>query len=260
MELWQIPLIIGVGAFAGVVNTLAGGGSLLTLPMLILFVGLPSTLANGTNRVGVWIQCLIAIASFEKRGVTRIRISLLLAIPAILGTIAGSMMAINLSDTVFNRLLAVIMLVMVAFIVWKPRMGVQNNIEWRGWRLWVIPLALFWVGVYGGLIQAGVGFFFIAVLSLLCGFDLVLTTYIKLFIIACYLAISLLIFAWHGEVNWLVGLTLALGNGLGGWIGSKIAVEKGEKAIRLVLLLSVIAMSLKLMGVLDFIQVTNFFD
>ncbi|MDX9754720.1 MAG: sulfite exporter TauE/SafE family protein [bacterium] len=246
MEAWHIPIILLAGVFAGIVNTLAGGGSLLTLPLLILLLGLPPTVANGTNRVAVFIQCVFAYLSFEKRGIRQNRTSWILAAPSILGSILGAYLALLIPGEVFNRILAVLMVVMVGFIVWKPMPSQKKPLALHGLRKMAALFVFFWIGVFGGLFQVGTGFFITIALPLLCGMDLVKTASVKVFVIGIYITFSLLIFAWNGEVNWLIGLTLALGNGLGGWVGSKIAVEKGEKPIRIVLLASVIALAIKL--------------
>jgi len=177
------------------------------------------------------------------------RIGLLLSIPAVIGSVIGSHLAITIPEEAFNKILAVIMLVMVFFIVWQPKTSLNPISFNETWRKWAAMLAFFGIGLYGGLIQAGTGFFITAALTILCGFDLVLTAGVKVFIIAIYLAFSIVIFAWNQQIDWTIGLVLACGNGLGGWLGSKIAVKKGEKFIRIVLFLSVVAMALKLLGV-----------
>lgn len=249
MEFWHVPIILITGVFAGIVNTLAGGGSMLTLPLLILLIGLPPTLANGTNRVAIFVQCIFANLSFRKRGVRQSKTSLLLAVPAIAGSIVGANLAIVMPGDVFNKVLAILMLVMVGFIVWKPVPPQRSDLKLVGIRKGVALGVFFLIGVFGGLFQVGTGFFITIALPLLCGLDLVRTAGVKVFIIGIYITFSLVIFAWNGQVNWLIGLTLAIGNGTGGWLGSKIAVEKGEKPIRVILLISVIALSMKLLGI-----------
>lgn len=246
MEIWQIPFIIITGFAAGLVNTLAGGGSVLTLPMMILFLGLSPALANGTNRIAVFSQCLSAFFSFQKRGYQQYNIGIYYSIPAIIGCLIGSFLAVSISNVLFSKLLALVMILVTAVMLLNPKVKINQQITPTRLKSCSIHLSFLLIGFFGGLFQVGMGIPITFVLVMLCGFDLVRTAYLKTVIIGIYITISLMIFAWYGEINWAIGLTLALGNALGGWMGSKIAVEKGEKIIRLVLALSSILMAAKL--------------
>ena len=245
MEIWHIPVIFTAGILAGFINTLAGGGSLLTLPILI-FLGLPTAVANGTNRIAIVAQCAFAVAGFKKKGVSNFKLSLLLSTPAIIGAIIGAYFAVDISDVLFRRVLAVIMLLVLGFILWNPRQegGHSNSLGRR--QLITAMTALFFIGIYGGFIQVGVGFIIIAALTTITKFNLVVTNSHKVFIAGIYTIFALIVFAFNGKVCWEIGLCLAAGMGLGGWIGSHWAVKKGERWIRVVLTICVIAMVIKL--------------
>lgn len=247
MTLPEFLLVTGVGVTAGVVNTLAGGGSLLTLPLLI-FLGLPASTANGTNRIAVFVQNLTAVAGFRSKGFQDTRYGLFLAVPAVIGAILGATVAIDISDSTFERILGVLMLIILGLILWNPvrRADVTKADMSRG-RRWLAAALFILVGFYGGFIQAGVGIFVIATLTFVNKLDLVTTNSYKVVINSFFTFIALLVFALHGEVEWIVGLLLAIGMGIGGWLGSHLAVEKGEPLIKVVLALAVIAMSLKLL-------------
>jgi len=247
---WHVVLILLAGTLAGIVNTLAGGGSMLTLPVLI-FLGLPPTTANGTNRVAIEIQNILAVLGFKRKGVADWKLSLQLAVPATLGAIVGSRIAVEVSDVLFRQVLAVTMLVVLGLILWNPTQRLKNQGQsmTRG-RLVGTAVALFFVGIYGGFIQAGVGFLFIATLVAVAGMDLVTTNSHKVFIVGVYTLFSIAVFAIEGRIDWGLGLTLAVGNGLGGWIGSHVAVTKGEKWVRAVLVVAVLAMALRLSGLI----------
>jgi hypothetical protein len=247
MTLLQFGLVTIVGIVAGIVNTLAGGGSLLTLPLLI-FLGLPSTLANGTNRIAVFVQNVTAVLGFRAKGFQNVGYGLFLAIPATIGTIAGAWVAIDISDTAFRKILGILMLIILVLILWNPARRLNKygeNLTPK--RKGIAAFAFLFVGFYGGFIQAGVGIFIIVTLTLINGLDLVKTNSFKVVINAIFTLIALLVFAWHGQVNWLVGFLLAIGMGIGGWLGSHLAVTKGEPLIKAVLAISIIAMSLKLL-------------
>ena len=246
MEIWHIPVIFTAGILAGFINTLAGGGSLLTLPILI-FLGLPTAVANGTNRIAIVAQCAFAVAGFKKKGVSNFKLSLLLSTPAIIGAIIGAYFAVDISDVLFRRVLAVIMLLVLGLILWNPRQDSSGSSNSLGRRQLITAMTVFFfIGIYGGFIQVGVGFIIIAALTTITKFNLVVTNSHKVFIAGIYTIFALIVFAFNGKVCWEIGLCLAAGMGLGGWIGSHWAVAKGERWIRVVLTICVVAMVIKL--------------
>ena len=246
MEIWHIPVVFFAGILAGFINTLAGGGSLLTLPILI-FLGLPTAVANGTNRIAIVAQCAFAVAGFKKKGVSNFKLSLLLSTPAIIGAIIGAYFAVDISDVLFRRVLAVIMLLVLGLILWNPRQDSSGNSNSLGRRQLITAMTVFFfIGIYGGFIQVGVGFIIIAALTTITKFNLVVTNSHKVFIAGIYTIFALIVFAFNGKVCWKIGLCLAAGMGLGGWIGSHWAVKKGERWIRVVLTICVVAMVIKL--------------
>ena len=245
-NLWEIPLILVTGVFAGFLNTVAGGGSLLTLPVLI-FLGLPPATANGTNRVAVFVQNASGIMGFRRKGVSDFGYSALLTLPALVGAWFGAKIAVEMNETVFNRVLAGIMLAVLLLTLFNPTKRWQSGIENLSlFRKIIGMLVFFFVGIYGGFIQAGAGFIIIAALTLTNGFDLVRTNAIKLFVVFFYTLIALIVFIKSGNVNWFLGLTLAVGNATGAWIGSHWAVAKGDKWIRVVLVVAVSAFAIRL--------------
>ncbi len=246
MEIWHIPVIFTAGILAGFINTLAGGGSLLTLPILI-FLGLPTAVANGTNRIAIVAQCAFAVAGFKKKGVSNFKLSLLLSTPAIIGAIIGACFAVDISDVLFRRVLAGIMLLVLGLILWNPRQEGGSSSNSLGRRqLITAMIVFFFIGIYGGFIQVGVGFIIIAALTTITKFNLIVTNSHKVFIAGIYTIFALIVFALNGKICWEIGLCLAAGMGLGGWIGSHWAVKKGERWIRAVLAICVVAMVVKL--------------
>ena len=244
-NLWEIPLILVTGVFAGFLNTVAGGGSLLTLPVLI-FLGLPpATAANGTNRVAVFVQNASAIMGFRRKGVSDFGYSVLLTLPALVGAWFGAQIAVETDEVIFNRVLAGIMIAVLLLTLLNPTKKLQGKTANLSIARKIIGmLVFFFVGIYGGFIQAGVGFIIIAALTLTNGFDLVRTNAIKVFVIFFYTIIALIAFIRY--VDWPLGLTLAVGNATGAWIGSHWAVEKGDKWIRIVLIVAVVAFAIRL--------------
>lgn len=243
---WQLPLLFGVGIVAGILNVLAGGGSLLTLPLLI-FMGLPSAVANGTNRIAIFCQNIFAIRGFRKRGVMPLDLALLCTPPALLGSWVGASMAVSMDDQLFKRLLAVIMIGVLIFTALDPmkRMRKEDVVIGFG-RKAVIVVSFFAVGVYGGFVQAGVGFIIITAL-LAHGLDLVRINAVKVFVIFAYTFIALGVFIYHGQVDYSLGIALAVGNSVGGMLGAKLAVDKGHDWIKKVVSATVLVFALKLL-------------
>ncbi len=253
MSFADIFLILITGFIAGIINTMAAGGSLLTLPVLI-FLGLPSAVANGTNRVAIVIQSIAATTNFYRKGYFDKKLCFLLSIPAVIGSVIGANLAISISDQLFNQILAVIMVITVIFIIWKPakKTSAIGNGDYSKVRKMLGIITFFFVGIYGGFIQAGAGFFIIAGLTAIFGISLVKSNSIKVFVGGIYIFVSLFVFIIHGQINWYLGLALAVGNAFGAWAGSHIAIYKGDKWIRAFLIITVFFMAGKLLGFFDF--------
>ncbi|WP_132372799.1 sulfite exporter TauE/SafE family protein [Melghiribacillus thermohalophilus] len=246
MSAATIILILLVGIIAGFINILAGGGSLLTLPVLI-FLGLPSALSNGTNRIAIMAQNITAILSFRQSGIFHWKLGLLLALPAVIGSIFGAHAAIDLSDEAFNRILSIVMIMVLLVLVFRPHKqirsrGVQLQLRQKVALVFIFLL----IGFYGGFIQAGVGFLIISALSLFTQLNLVHINSLKVFIVGIYMFTSLAVFIINDQVHWLYGITLAIGTSIGGYLASRFAVKKGEKWVRIILIVVVIAMSIRL--------------
>ncbi|MBO8168561.1 MAG: sulfite exporter TauE/SafE family protein [Thermoanaerobacteraceae bacterium] len=251
MPLKSALLVFAAGIAAGFLNTVAGGGSLLTMPMLI-FLGLPSAVANGTNRIALMVQNIVAVTNFRRKGFFDWQLGLMLAVPAVLGSIVGANIAIQLPDRIFNKILAVVMMVVLTLILWQPQKRLSAHAENLTVKRKIIAvITFFFVGMYGGFIQAGVGFIIIASLTVITGMSLVKINSIKVFVVLIYMLSSLAVFIINGQINWLLGLTLALGNGTGAWLGSNFAVAKGDKWIRVILFVAVTLMAAKLLGLFE---------
>ena len=243
--LWQIPALMLVGVIAGFLNVLAGGGSLLTLPLLIFF-GLPAATANGTNRVAIFCQNIFAITGFKRQGVFPIRLALLCMPPALLGSYLGANLAISVDEMLFRRLLAMIMVGVLLFMVFDPMKRFRSQERpMTPMRTVVLIVSFFGVGVYGGFVQAGVGFLIITAL-LVHGLDLVRINAVKVLVIFAFTAVALGVFIVHGQVDYVLGLSLAVGNSLGGWIATHYAVKKGHDWIKRFVIVTVLVFALRL--------------
>jgi uncharacterized membrane protein YfcA len=246
-----ITIIILTGIVAGFLNTIAGGGTLLTVPIL-MFVGLPSAVANGTNRLALASENIVAVINFRQKGFFDWKLSLLLAIPALLGSIIGANVAIVLPDKIFKATFGIVMIFVIFSMIWDPQKRIKtNNLISRKKGKIVSVVIFFFVGLYGGFIQAGVGIIIIALFRLLTGFELAKINSYKVFIVGIYIFISLFVFIINGKVNWLYGICLSIGNGFGAYLGCRLSIKKGEKWIKVILFAVVIFMSLNLLGIVN---------
>ncbi len=235
--------IFFVGIIAGFFNTIGGGGSLLVLPFLS-FLGMDVALVNGTNRIAVVLQCFAGAETYRRQKVLSLRTALPLAGRTTLGSILGTFLAINIDRQHLNISVAVLISLMAVLLVFKPKMWEEQH-ETRLSKSAVVSI-FFAIGIYGGFIQAGVGFFLTWGLALAAGTDLVRGNAIKMVIVGLYNIISLAIFYKNGFVDIPVGLVLAAGSMIGAVIGAKFAVAKGNRVIRWILAVMVISSAAKM--------------
>ncbi len=246
IELHEISLLFGAGVFAGFINTMAGGGSLITLPLMI-FLGLPPAVANGTNRIGIVISSLSATMGYRSKQVSSQPFSSYLGIAALLGALIGAKIAIDIRGDLFNRILAIIMIMVVMTMVFKPKFSTQNAVErLYGKHLWISMIAFFFIGIYGGFINAGIGFIIMLFLNFFNRMNLVRVNATKVAVVFVYSVGALATFALSGNVHWIYGFCLAGGTSLGAWTASRYSVKKGEGIIKIFMVLMVIIMSIKL--------------
>jgi uncharacterized membrane protein YfcA len=235
-------LIVG-GAVAGFVNTLAGGGSFLTVPLLVL-LGLPATVANGTNRLAVFVQTVAAVVGFRAEGVSGIRLAVRLLPATLLGSWLGAYVASEVPDELFARAFGVVMLLVLPLVLRNPRLPSPASP-----RSLPLPLEIglyFGLGFYGGAIQAGIGIPLLLALVATGGLDLVRANSVKVVVIAALTTVALLQFLVAGKVWWSYGLVLAVGSGLGGYAASRFGARVGDRLIRPFLLVAVVILAMRL--------------
>lgn len=235
-------LIFFGGIVAGVINAMAGGGSLLTVPLLSL-AGVEGLSANGTNRIAVLVQSTASARGYVSKRVeawsdTRRVLPWMLA-----GGLAGASVVSQLDDELFERIFGVLMIPLLVLVLWKPAARTADD----PWPTWVTAVVFFAVGVYAGAIQAGVGLILLLVLAR-AGYDLVTANLIKSYVIVAVSAVACAIFVWQGQVEWGPALVLSAGMGIGGFAGAHIAVEGGEKVIKPVLAVAVVLLAGRMIG------------
>jgi len=240
----EVGLLLAGGFVAGIINTIAGGGSLLTVPLLVL-IGLPGTVANATNRIGVLVQSVVGAWRFRAEGVPGFRAALPTLLPLMLGSLVGATAASYLDDRTFERLFGIVMLVVLVPALREA--GPSGQAERRSWS----PLSGFAVftliGVYGGAFQAGVGIMLVLALAR-AGNDLVLSNSIKLVVVAAFTLVAAAVFVARGQVVWAPALVLAVSTAAGAAVGARLAVRGGERVVRPVLALAVVALAGRMLG------------
>jgi hypothetical protein len=246
MTMLEMAALVAIGGLAGFINVLSAGGSMLTLPML-MFLGLPAQVANGTNRVAITLQSVTAVGSFFRAGHSNLAVSIRLAIPAVAGSLLGAWTATRIPQAIFEGVLIAAMIGASVFMLLpQPKLDTRPLTPDR---LGVVEyVALFLIGLYGGFIQVGVGALFIVVLYRMLKIDLPQVNVIKVFIILVYTLPALAIFASKGQVLWATGLVLAAGNMTGAMMAVRVNMgPKGARWIKYLTLTMVAAILVRLL-------------
>mgnify|MGYP001820336915 CR=1 FL=1 len=243
MSFGTVLLLLAAGTVAGFVNTVAGGGSVVTLPVLVEIVG--ASVANGTNRIAILMQSLAAVAGYQRGKAVPWHAVWPLIPPMMLGAVSGAYVATTIPSDAMRRVFAFVVVLVAVLVFVKPsrwigETGPRLHQPWR----WLVFLA---AGFYGGFVQAGAGFLMLAGLVLGGGLGLVRANAAKVALILLYTPLVLVLFAFADQVDLAVGLTLGVGNMTGAWISAHLAVRKGAGWIRWVLILAAVAAAIRML-------------
>ncbi len=245
MDPLQAAILFAAGVASGWINVLAGGGSILSVPIMV-FLGLPGPVANGTNRIGIIAQNLMAVWGFFRKGFSDFKLSASLAACASVGAFFGAHLGVKLDGVWFDRTLALIMLGIL--IIMMTGAGQKPASETSKPRNLILGHLLFiGAGFWGGFIQIGVGLIQMPILNRVMGLDLVRVNMHKVFVALVFSIVSLSVFASQVKIEWALGFALAAGYGVGGWLGANATIEKGAPLIKRVFYLALIAMAVKLL-------------
>jgi hypothetical protein len=247
----EAVILIVSGVLVGFINTLAGGGSIISLSIL-MFLGLPANIANGTNRVAIFIQNIAAVGSFRQQKVLDHKKGFWLAIPATAGSVIGAWIAVDLNEEVIEKAIAIVMLVMMFVILYKPQRWLKGKKELQGKKVTAGQMVLFFfIGIYGGFLHVGVGYALLAGIVLGAGYDLVKANAIKVFIILIWAPVILVVFMINGQVNYLYGIILSIGNVTGALIASRLAVKQGASFVRWVIIVVILVTAAHVFGLIN---------
>ena len=242
MDALDVVMLVAGGLFAGCVNTIAGGGSLLTVPLLVL-VGVPGDVANGTNRVGILTSNVSAAEAFRRQGVSGLSRVVPVLVPVILGALVGSVLISRVDAASFERVFGVLMVPLLLLSLRPPKIQAAAD----PWSVRMAAVVFFGVGLYAGAFQAGIGLLMVLTLSR-AGLDVVVANSVKVLVVLAVTCAALPVFISGGLVDWGPGLVLAAGFGVGGALGARITVVGGDRVVRPVLTAAVLAMAGHLLG------------
>lgn len=248
MEIKDLLLIV-VGILTGFINTIAGGGSVIILPVLILYFGLPVQVANGTNRIGILVQNIFSAVGFKSKGVSPfalgVKKSILIGIVIMAGAVLGAQFAVDFPEKWFNKILSVVMVCVLILTIWKPKSS--KTITPTSKSAYLVSLLLFFIiGIYAGFIQAGTGFLLILGFSYFNNLSLVQSNAIKTLVVFLLTLGAIYVFVINQQINFKYGILLAIGNAIGGWVASRWSVKKGDRTIQIFMIVIVSVMAIKL--------------
>jgi uncharacterized membrane protein YfcA len=236
---YYLALIV-TGLISGFINTIAGGGTMISVPALML-TNMPADIANATNRLSIFLAALVSVKGFDKHGhLPRNRL-----VPIIFPTLIGSLLgAISASYTPAYILKYILLTAMVSVALWmllKPK-GLDIPEGTQPITFKEKPIAwfyLFLIGIYGGFVQAGIGFILILALSGYMRFDLLKSNAIKVAATLCFTSVALFVFIIRDQIDWVPGLVLSIGSMIGAYISVKFAISVSKKTINRILFVMV---------------------
>jgi uncharacterized membrane protein YfcA len=244
--MFELILLVITGVATGFLNVMAGGGSMLSVPIMI-FLGVPGTVANGTNRIAILPQNISAVLAFYKKGFSNFKLSFSLAACTIPGTLIGASLASRIPNDQFNNLLAIIMVVVLIVMALPEAKTIEINQTPSRNRLVAGHTLMVLIGFWGGFIHIGVGFLLMPVLNRVMQLDLITTNAHKVFIVLCYTSVALTVFASQLELVWKYGIALGIGTWIGAWIAANVQIERGTGAIKMTLNIVIVAFIIKLL-------------
>ena len=246
-----VALIVS-GVIVGFINTLAGGGTIISMSLFML-LGLPPVEANGTNRLPVIFQNLVSVFNFYQDKKLEVKKAVYCTVPVIVGSLFGSGLSIAVDDSVFIIFFVIVMVITLLFMFLNPDKWLKGDVNKMNMSVSALQLFFYFlIGIYAGFIHIGMGYFLLAVLVLMNGFDLLRANAMKCFIILFYVPFSLIFFIYYGKINYEFGLIHAIGNMIGAYVASKWAVKWGMNFIRWVVVIFIALSCLHVLKIIDF--------
>ncbi len=246
ITIFEVIVVFLSGLTAGVINIMAGGGSTITLGVLI-FLGMDASVANGTNRIGLMVESTSGVLAFRSEKYSAFGESFKLSLFTLPGAILGALSAVRISNELFQQILGVVMILILLSLFIPVKKGHPEQAVVSDRKKLMIYPAMFLIGFYGGFVQVGIGFILMGALRHLLGLDLIRVNMHKVFIVFIYTIPILFIFGLTGNIDWFCAIFLAGGYAVGAWWSAKISIVRGEKVVRLVLGIAILIIATNLL-------------
>lgn len=255
-EIYHYIIAIIGGFIAAIMNTLAGYGSIITLTILMDVMGLPANMANGTNRVNILANGVAGSLGYYKNGKLSIHKGSSILIAVCTGAVVGILLAVNVSNEQFRDVFKYLVVVLFLSIIVNPKRWIRETSKEERLPMWKLILIYFPIGVYGGFIQMGMGIVFLMAAVLVSKYTILKANALKLVLVVIYTAISILIFHYHGMIDWKIGAVLSIGTASGGYLTANYAskIKNANLYAYRFLVVIVLLVLLRTFGVFDYIM------
>lgn len=247
MELIIVIILFIGGLFSGIVNTILGGGSLISIPLLITS-GLPAHLAIGTNRFAMFFNTGVGAIDYHRKVKYKIKLALFLAVFASIGSYSGANIVLQIDEKFLKYIIGILMLIMGGIIVYKKKLGLEErkiDLTKRNYILFAV--VSFLLGIYGGFFGAGISTMFTFGFVSFFGMSFIKSAGIARFIVSALSIIAVLIFLINMKIDFFFGIILAISFIAGAKIGVKLALKAGNVWIRRLFIFLVIISSIRLL-------------
>ena len=255
LSIVEILTLILSGVIVAFINTFAGGASVISIS-LFMMMGMSPFQANVVNRVPVFFQTIVSSYMFFKKGLLDVSRGLTIGIPTIIGCLIGANVSVVIDKHIFNVCLGLILLIMLFFIFYKPEAWLKGNEKLQQKRIdWKTFVIFIFIGFYAGFLHVGVGYFLLAGLVLLTGYDLMKGNAQKNFLVLLYSPFAIGFFIFNGDLTMKMttyGLIHAIGNVIGATLATHFGTQWGNNFIRWLMFVVIVLTALKLFGVIVF--------
>lgn len=249
-----IIMLVVSGIAVGIINTLAGGGSIITMTVFMV-LGLPINVANGTNRIAVFLQNFTATMTFIRKRMLDVRNGLLLSVPVVIGNIAGSLLATHIDESIFKICFGVVLFIILLYMIFDNHKRFHG-----GQRMEIKPQHYLWfllIGFYGGYIYIGLGYLILAISLWSMKLDIITANVIKGFVIFIATPFALVVFMLQGQVDYAYGILHGIGNMIGAYLASHYFVGWGGRFVKIFTTIIVLVCFADLIGVLSLQNIFN---
>lgn len=249
-----ILMLVVSGIAVGIINTLAGGGSIITMTVFMV-LGLPINVANGTNRIAVFLQNFTATMTFIRKRMLDVRNGLLLSVPVVIGNIAGSLLATHIDESIFKICFGVVLFIILLYMIFDNHKRFHG-----GQRMEIKPQHYLWfllIGFYGGYIYIGLGYLILAISLWSMKLDIITANVIKGFVIFIATPFALVVFMLQGQVDYAYGILHGIGNMIGAYLASHYFVGWGGRFVKIFTTIIVLVCFADLIGVLSLQNIFN---